>query len=149
MSCVYFERYGVCKSMMLHGYCRFKHVQDEPNQRFQETKRCRICTMPMPCCNHFPSLGKPLCSHCVELARTAEDGEEFLRKESVGFISRKNGNGEMENEKLYGVVEEDKQSIKRVLLWSVTINKFNSKAELTCQTVNRNHVYKIRGKLTA
>lgn len=143
MECYDYLSSGVCRAKVLYGNCHYTHDENSSGKpELKDNDRCEICTLLLPCCSHSPPLGEALCNNCERVMSNSECGE-FKRREVVGVLLRKSDN----NCVTYAIVEEDKPNIERVVVWTKTQNNFTKQVSLSCQTVNRKNVYKIRKQL--
>lgn len=171
--CWRFVKQGRCASLDFEGRCYFKHVRDLGFQLptivassclTQMDKRCSMCTLPLPCCVHFPPYGQSICSSCQEIKQSLcrndigtkvkddtldiTEGNEtageavLIVGEKVAVVPRHLKDVEDDKDLLlvYARVEEDKPAIERVVVSYLSNDR---KREVVRVTIRRDTIYRL------
>lgn len=82
-NCERFMQTGVCINITNLGWCRFHHppVDQVVHLEFEGPRRCRICTLPLPCNVHFPEIGAKI----TDLKFLQAREQEALEQEENDF----------------------------------------------------------------
>ena len=142
-TCHNFVRHGKCRSLQFEGHCHYLHPSAINRENFDDTavaERCSKCTLPLPCCEHFPSLGEDICDKCEEIKKPVENAC-LLLGEIVAVIPKHLRDVEVDAQNVYAVVVEDKKAIERVVV------KYRYKCDMITVTLRRTYVHKLRQKI--
>ncbi len=92
--CHHFIRNGFCPAERTGTICKFNHPDILSIRRLPSIrgKRCQVCTLPLPCTTHFPTMGQ-IISNPRELKTLEPLLARYINKTEDDNNSKKSGDG--------------------------------------------------------
>lgn len=132
--CASYMRTGVCKAVSDFGCCSFDHPP--PCDTPAKERRCKVCTLKLPCRAHFPEFGAALHKEDFSIIEPICNRETALPKyEIVAVIPPRC----TVDDAIYAYIIEDN------LGFNTTTVAYSAKGFERCPTLERSKIFTLRG----